>query len=90
MHIKDKSGFNPWSKNMVLSASESYYSTLFIALDHRFGQTTALQIELQFQDAVDPEVNILLGQDVAFSQCTDRVVCHDRAVANIGAQLYER
>ena len=78
---------------MVLSAAESYYSTLFIALDHRFGrqgETTALQIEQQFQDAVDPAVNILLGQDIAFSQCTDRVVCHERAVANIGAQLYER
>ena len=78
---------------MVLSAAESYYSTLFIELDHRFGrqgETTALQIEQQFQDAVDPAVNILLGQDVAFSQCTDRVVCHERAVANIGAQLYER
>ncbi len=93
MRTKDKSGFNPWSKNMALSAAESYYSTLFIALDHRFGrqgETTALQIEQQFQDAVDPAVNILLGQDVAFSQCTDRVVCHERAVANIGAQLYER
>jgi hypothetical protein len=74
---------------MVLSAAESYYSTLFIALDHRIGrqgETTALQIEQQFQDAVDPAVNI----DIAFSQCTDRVVCHERPVANIGAQLYER
>ena len=71
MRTKDKSGFNPWSKNMVLSAAESYYSTLFIALDHRFGrqgETTALQIEQQFQDAVDPAVNILLGQDVAFRE----------------------
>ena len=65
----------------------------YIALDLRFGrqdETTALQIEQQFQDAVDPAVNILLGQDIAFSQSTDRVVCHERTVVNIGAQLYER
>jgi len=77
-------------KKYGLSAAESYYSTLFIALDLRFGrqdETTALQIE---QDAVDPAVNILLGQDIAFSQSTDRVVCHERTVVIIGAQLYER
>jgi hypothetical protein len=55
-----KSGFNPWSKEYrVVGGGILLFG---FALDHRFGrqdETTARQIDEQFQDAVDPAVNML-------------------------------
>jgi hypothetical protein len=56
-----KSGFNPWLKEYrVVGGGILLFD---FALDHRFGrqgETTARQIDQQFQDAVDPAVNMLL------------------------------
>jgi hypothetical protein len=55
-----KSGFNPWSKEYrVVGGGILLFD---FALDHRFGrqdETTARQIDQQFQDVVDPAVNML-------------------------------